>query len=297
MVRPMHWIDLHSGNLILSLSPSVGGSIARFDCIAPGAGRIPLMRGCHSGSTNVLEAACFPLVPFVNRIRGSRFTFRGREVVLRPNMAGDPNVLHGHGWLCQWQVLFASETEAELAFEHPADEWPWTYEARQHCALDERGLTVRLSCLNSSPEPMPCGLGQHPYFPCGEATVLDTVVTHAWETDEHVLPTRKIPATGQFDLSRRRACGQGLDHGFGGWAGTARLSDPEWPVTLEMSSPEAHFFQLYSPKQGGQFVAEPVSHANAALNAPEEEWAGLGLRVLAPGEEMGLAMRIDVTPV
>ena len=27
------------------------------------------------------------------------------------------------------------------------------------------------------------------------------------------------------------------------------------------------------------FVAEPVTHANAALNAPEKEWAELGLRV------------------
>jgi aldose 1-epimerase len=37
-----------------------------------------------------------------------------------------------------------------------------------------------------------------------------------------------------------------------------------------------------------------VTHANAALNAPEDEWAGLGMRVLAPGERMSLTMRIDL---
>ena len=65
---------------------------------------------------------------------------------------------------------------------------------------------------------------------------------------------------------------------------------------LVLSSPDAHFFQLYSPEDGGLFVAEPVTHANAALNAPEAEWAELGMRVLEPGEEMSLVVRIDVTP-
>ena len=74
----MERVELHSGKLELALSPSVGGSIGRFDWIGDDDRPTPVMRGCHSGSTNVLEAACFPLVPFVNRIRASRFTFRGR---------------------------------------------------------------------------------------------------------------------------------------------------------------------------------------------------------------------------
>jgi aldose 1-epimerase len=63
-----------------------------------------------------------------------------------------------------------------------------------------------------------------------------------------------------------------------------------------MSSPDASFFQLYSPESGGLFVAEPVTHANAAMNEPEESWAELGLRVLEPGESMSLTMRVDVIP-
>ena len=61
-----------------------------------------------------------------------------------------------------------------------------------------------------------------------------------------------------------------------------------------MSSPDARFFQLYSPPAGGIFVAEPVTHANAALNAPEEQWPELGMRVLEPGEAMRLDMRLEV---
>ena len=143
---------------------------------------------------------------------------------------------------------------------------------------------------------MPCGLGQHPYFPCGPETRIDTEVTHVWTIDEHVLPVERVPATGRFDLRDRLVCGQDLDHGFGGWNGEARMSDPAGPTRLRLSSPEARFFQLYSPPAGGIFVAEPVTHANAALNAPEEQWPELGMRVLEPGEAMGLDMRIEVIP-
>lgn len=293
----MELVELHTGNLELVISPSIGGSIARFEWLGDDGITYPLMRGCHTECANVLEAACFPLVPFVNRIRGSRFGFRGREVILRPNMTGDPSVLHGQGWLSPWHVLYSNEREAELVFEHAAGEWPWNYEARQHFVLDEGGLTVLLSCLNTSAEPMPCGLGQHPYFPCGESTILDTSVTQAWEIDEQVLPTAKVPATGRFDLRQRKVCGQGLDHGFGGWKGLAVIRDDhaKWGQIV-MRSADVAFFQLYSPKEGGLFVAEPVSHANAALNAPEEEWRELGIRVLEPGEEMQLTMRLDVMP-
>jgi len=74
------------------------------------------------------------------------------------------------------------------------------------------------------------------------------------------------------------------------------MTDPSWPYRLKLSSPTARFFQLYSPKQGGIFVAEPVTHANAALNAPERDWPELGMRVLDPGVGMRLDIRLDVTP-
>lgn len=286
-------VQLTAGALVLELSPSVGGAIANFTWVGGGLRR-PLLRASHSPLENVLAAASFPLVPYVNRIRGGSFHFRGREVRLQPNMAGDPSPLHGQGWLRPWTVAASTDASATLTLTHDAGEWPWSYEARQHFALDASGLSVELACRNTSAEPMPCGLGQHPYFPCGPDTRIDTMVTHAWTIDERVLPVDKVPAEGRFDLRDRAVCGQDLDHGFGGWAGRATLSDPGWPASLDMSSPNAAFFQLYSPAAGGIFVAEPVTHANAALNEPEERWAELGLRILAPGEAMRLDMRIEV---
>jgi len=286
-------VTIAASNLRLELNPSIGGSISGFERTGEGPPR-PILRKCHSRNENVLDASCFPLVPYVNRIRGGCFTFRGRVVRLKPNMAGDPSPLHGQGWLNPWRVDDSSATNVVLSFHHSAGEWPWDYEARQEFALDKRGLSARLTCRNMSEDPMPCGLGFHPYFPCGPQTRLDTRVTHAWTVDEHVLPVDKVPAEGRYDLRDRLVCGQDLDNGFGGWGGSARMTDPDWPYTIEMSSPEARFFQVYSPPSGGIFVAEPVTHANAALNAPEDQWPQLGMRVLEPGDQMSLDMRLDV---
>ena len=288
-------LTLTSGRLRLELTPSVGGAISAFEWLG-GDSSMPILRKSPSPLEKVLDACCFPLVPYVNRIRDGQFVFRGREVQLRPNMAGDPSPLHGQGWLNPWQIKSASDESAALTYRHEPGEWPWSYDARQEFALDEGGFTLVLSCRNTSSDVMPCGLGEHPYFPCGPQTRIEASVTDAWTIDENVLPLEKVPAEGRYDLKDRLVCGQDLDNGFGGWSGKARMIDPGWPYEVQLSSPDARFFQLYSPLAGGVFVAEPVTHANAALNAPEEQWPELGMRVLKPGEAFSLRMRVDVIP-
>jgi aldose 1-epimerase len=284
---------LRSGDLEAHLLPSVGGSLARFDRLAGGK-RQPLLRGTDRDDGGPLEAACFPLVPFCNRIRGGEFSFRGESVRLTPNMPPDPSPLHGHGWLSPWDLETLGESEAEMRFTHRASEWPWDYEAVQLVSLDPAGLTVELSCRNLSARPMPCGLGLHPYYPCGPTTRLDAEVESVWTVDEQILPVALEPARGVYDLRARLICGQGLDNGFSGWSGTAVVDWAGEDVGLRLSSPDCRFFQVYSPVTGGLFVAEPVQNANAALNEPEEEWAELGIEVLQPGEQRRMSARYEL---
>lgn len=287
------FVTLAAGPLTLVLCPAIGGSISSFE-YSDGDRTLAILRSCPAVPTHVLETGSFPLVPYVNRIRAGQFAFRGQTVRLAPNMAGDPSPLHGQGWLNPWRVIAASQGETTFEYEHEAGEWPWSYRAEQRFELDETSLKILLSCRNLSPDPMPCGLGQHPYFLCSPETHIQTRVEHVWTIDDQVLPLERIAATGHYDLADRAVCGLGLDHGFAGWGGTATLSDPAWPFDITMSSPDAAFFQLYSPHSGGLFVAEPVTHANAALNAPEEQWPELGMRILLPGEEMTLSMRLEI---
>lgn len=290
----MHEVSLRSGELEVVLAPATGGSIARFDRVAPSGERTPVLRGTDRVDAPVLAMGSFPLVPYCNRIRGARFHFRGREIGQQPNMTGDPSPLHGHGWMAPWTLVEQGESHAHLLYHHKADDWPWDYGASQHFSLDADGLRVSLSCRNLSDEPMPCGLGFHPYFPCSALTELDTRVADVWTVDEHVLPVERIPADGRYDLRQRRICSQTLDNGFSDWSGEAWIRTPGAPFAIRMTSPQAQYFQVYSPVEGGYFAAEPVSHANAALNAPEDQWKALGLRILEPGDELTLNARFEV---
>ncbi len=111
------------GALELVLAPANGGAIIRFDCIEDNR-RVQVLRAAISLNT-ILDAASFPLVPYCNRVSDGRFLFRGREVILSPNMPGDPSPLHGQGWLAPWPVESASATQAELVYRHDPGEWPW----------------------------------------------------------------------------------------------------------------------------------------------------------------------------
>ena len=282
-------LTLRAGELELQLEPATGGCIARFDRLGT-HGRQPLLRGVSGKLENVLQAACFPLVPFANRIRVGHFDCAGRRVRLTPNMAGDASPLHGQGWLASWQAIAVQETRATLGFRHHAGEWPWDYEATQCFDLKPDRLEITLSCRNLSSEPMPCALGLHPYFPCNANTRLDTTVESVWTVDADVLPVANVPAQGRYSLQRRLICGQGLDNGFDGWNGTASITWADPPSGLLIRCTDAKRFQVYSPLEGGVFVAEPVQNANAALNEPVSAWNRLGIEMLAPSMKRSLTV-------
>lgn len=271
----------------LTLAPEWGGSIATL----MHQGR-PVLRGTATPG-GPLDCACFPLVPYCNRIRDGRFAFRGRQVAIAPNMAGDPSPLHGDGWLEPWQIEHQDDASATLVFAHEPGEWPWAYGSRQTFRVGATGLEAEITCTNRSDTPMPCGLGFHPYFLCDTDTQIDTGVTEVWEVDNKVLPTGVAPATGSYALNGTPACARDLDNGYGGWNGDLALTYADGAV-VRMTSPDARFFQIYSPSSGGLLAAEPVSHANAALNEPEARWPELGLQVLEPGETMRLRMSLSV---
>ena len=286
--------SLRAGLLQVDVLPAVGGSIARFDYVGPG-GRQPLLRGTSDFYDDVLASSCFPLVPYANRIRGGSFKCDGRDVHLASNLPGDASPLHGQGWRAAWSVRSVADDRIDMVFRHEAGEWPWAFEARQRMVLSKEGLAIELSCRNLSALPMPCGLGLHPYFPCTEETSLDTKVSTVWTVDENILPIDQLPATGRYNLQNRLIGGQNLDNGFGGWGGAARICWPVQPMALEISSTDAAYFQVYSPVGQGFFAAEPVQHANAALNEAQDQWPQLGLKVLAQGESRRLRVQFGVT--
>ena len=280
-------IVLEQGDWRLAVRPELGCSI--FSLTRDGR---DVLRPTPEGATDIVETACFPLVPYANRIAGGRFSFGGQTVALPVLDRFAPHALHGDGWLASWELLEQSETSASFVYRHQADGWPWPYEAVQTFTLGPSGLRIELSVLNVAGTAAPAGLGLHPYFPVGDDTRLSLTAEAVWAVDAGLIPTASVPPADVFDWSAgpRVADAPFVDHCYAGWGGSARLIEPD-RITTITASPEAGWAHVYAPGQGFCCI-EPVTHRPDAVHAPAGEASGLV--VLAPGRALSMWMEIAV---
>ncbi|MEI2297030.1 aldose 1-epimerase [Ensifer sp. MJa1] len=227
--------------------------------------------------------ACFPLVPFGNRIEDSAFQFEGRDYALAPNTA-DPLVLHGDGWLRRWSILRQDRQSVTLDLRQEASAaTPFAYEAVQTIAISGDSLSLSLAVTNRAPQPLPYGLGFHPYFPRTPGMRVYARAAQYWTEREKHLPGAPGPMPHDLDFARGGALAAGwLNNAFDGWDGKMRVEWPEADLAISLDADENfNCFVLYSPStDAGFFCFEPMTHLpNAYHLAP-----GNGLVRLAPGE-------------
>jgi aldose 1-epimerase len=114
------------------------------------------------------------LFPFPNRIRGGRFTWAGKEFQLPLNDGPKVNAIHGFACRRSWRVVDqgADAIGAWLTGEFHGDRdapdcralWPTDYRIRVTYRLSAGKLRVEAEVSNPDAQPMPFGLGYHPYF-------------------------------------------------------------------------------------------------------------------------------------
>jgi aldose 1-epimerase len=278
------FLMLRRGAAQLTLDPRRGGAIREFSW----DGRHVLRPTPELAGDDPLHMACFPMVPFVNRIAAGRFDFGGHAVQLEPNWSEDPHPLHGAGWRAPWAVLDAASSSARLGFEGGADEWPWAYRCEQRFELVPDGLSIELSVENLSDKPMPAMLGLHPYFQDAAHAALQAQAPRVWLTDGAALPVREIqtPPDWRFEPARPIHAVP-LDHSFSGWNGIASLSWPDRTVVLRASGcPSLH---VYAPVGKDFFCVEPQTAAAGALGRNSGEAAAV-----APGGRFSICVRFEV---
>jgi aldose 1-epimerase len=281
-------IVLERGGWRLRVRPELGCSISSLT-----RGAYPVLRPTPDGAMDILETACFPLVPYANRIAQGRFSFDGQAVSLPVLDRFAPHALHGDGWLEPWSLLEHTDTSASLVYRHDVGAWPWPYEAVQTFTLTGSGLRIDLSVLNVAETPAPAGLGLHPYFPVGEQTRLSLKADAVWAVDGGLIPTAPVSPASVFDWSSgpRVAGAPFVDHCYAGWDRTARLIEPGRTTTIT-ASPNAGRAHVYAPGQAFCCV-EPVTHRPDAVHAPDHEASGLVM--LAPGRALSMWMEIAVS--
>ena len=295
MDSPETVILLRAGRAEAGVAPHIGGSLTHFSW-HDGARTTHWLR-CSAAADRVDgtadRLACFPLVPFSNRIRDGRFTFRGRAVTLPLNQLPQAHAEHGHGWQAPWAVVAADGASVTLEYDHPADAWPYPYRARQDIVLTEDALRITLSVENRGVEAMPVGLGLHPYFPSTPACSLAAAVDAMWATDDEVMPTRLVSAdrrlgrTGGLPLAATP-----LDNAFTGWRHNAAIAWPERRARLVLDADTPlDFLVVYSPPGGDHFCVEPVSHCTDAFNLAAQGRDDTGLVTLEPGRTVATTVR------
>lgn len=281
-------IALESSDARVEIDPQVGGAIARYTF----RGR-EVLRRTRPDARSVLDMACFPLVPFVNRIAYGAFRWEGRTIQLRRNFGDHPHVLHGQGWQRAWGIVSQSRERAVLTFSHEPDDWPWAYEAEQSFSLVEGALRVALSVTNHSDGTMPVSLGFHPFFPKRPGAHFEARTNGVWLSDETQLPTELAAPARVFDLSDvALAKAPFVDNCYTGWQGPASILQPDDGLRITLSaSAEAKFLQFFVPTGADHFCAEPMSAMPDAVNRPEPAQE-TGLQTLMPGATFSVSMTI-----
>ena len=299
----MHLLTLATANASLRIAPHIGGSMASFDIAG-----VPILRPAADATLaarDVRGVACYPLVPYSNRIRDARLHFAGRTFALARNFGEHPNSIHGVGWQREWTVLEASRAHARLALTHDANAraWPWPFEATQafHLAPDpSRGerpsaiLTVTLTIANTGHEPFPFGLGFHPFFARGADTRLRFHAERVWENDATQLPRSRVALPPAWRFERGRTLDDiALDNVFVGWDRTATIGDASRERSVRIDADRSLGFVVVYAPSGADFVAfEPVTHETDAFNRNAAGASGTGMRILAPSAAFSCTMRV-----
>ena len=296
---------LAAGGARVELAPAIGGAIARFsfrdvDVLRP-------VGDDARAAGNVRGYACYPLVPYSNRIANAQLVVDGQAHALARNFGDHPHSIHGVGWQRPWRVVAQEAASALVALEHTTETadnaraWPWPFRATQAFALNQEAtsatLAVRITIVNTGATPFPFGLGFHPFFPRSASTELAFHADAVWATDATQLPTARIaiPDAWRFDPPRT-VDPVALDNVFSGWRGKATLVDRTRRIATTIAADRAAaFLVVYVPPARDFLAVEPVTHMTDAFNRAARGEAGTGSRTLAAGAAFSCTMRIAVT--
>lgn len=284
---------LRAGDLELVVDARRGGSIMAFR-----QGRFDLMRPWDGASDDPRSYASFPLVPFSGRVDHGRFRVGGRDYTLAANFLPEPHAIHGDGWTSPWSMVSASATSAEMELLHDQPGDAFRYRADQLFWLYPDRLEIAMSITNRGPEPMPFGLGHHPYFGDRDQALLSAAVEGVWMPDDLNVPTSLDPVPPLWGFRERRPVDElVLDHVFQGWNGKALVEWPEAGHALEITADELYrHLVVYTPPGQPFFCVEPVSMIGDGFNKLEDGVQGTGVRILAPGESMRGSMYFRPVP-
>jgi aldose 1-epimerase len=252
------------------------------------------------------------LFPFPNRIRDGRFNWAGQTYQLPINDGAKKNAIHGFACRRAWRVVGHGADDrgawvtGEFASEQDADDvrslWPADYRLRLTYRLHDTTLRLEAEVSNPSAQPLPFGLGFHPYFraplvpgagPADDCRV-SAPVGAVWELSESLPTGKRLPPDAAHDLKGDRRLGElNLDDLYTDLAPVAAADRLLWRGSVADAggkqvlsvNTDAAFRELvaFTPPHRQAVCLEPYTCPTDAINL-QQRGLDAGLRVLAPGE-------------
>ncbi|MGO9453432.1 MAG: aldose 1-epimerase [Candidatus Binataceae bacterium] len=255
------------------------------------------------------------LFPWPGRVANGVFHFGGREIRLPLNEPAHGHAIHGLSWNCAFQVTRRGPYYIHTALDASSNAelqrlWPYPFLLQIDYEVGN-GLRVRAEVRNTGSEPMPFGLGAHPYFhaPIGGAGKREDLLLQVpgalsqWPLDDRMIPTGPpVALAGKCDLRTPRKLGTEsyddafhLDPARNPADPCGRLVNAAAKIAIEVRA-EADFgeFVTYAPPDRTVVAMEPYTCAPDAFNLAARGIAS-GVRVLKPGEsfETGFEIRLS----
>jgi aldose 1-epimerase len=214
----------------------------------------------------------YPMAPWCNRVPAGPAVVAGREIDL-PASFPDGTAIHGQVARRAWDVV----GDGTFRVVAGGDGWPWAYEVEQRVAIRDHTLRLSLRLTNRSADPMPGGIGFHPWFRRPVEVAIAAASVHP---SNHATEARPVPVSGALDRRRLTVMPDGLD------ATWADLSDP--PVVLHW--PETGIRATMAVEAPTRFIVAATLPGTDAVAVEPQTHAPDGLRRLANSEPGGLAL-------
>jgi len=258
------------------------------------------------------------LFPFPNRIRDGIYRWNGREYDLKQSSAMmlGPNAIHGFCANRAWRVIEHGNDYAIGEFQLSKDAadlaafWPADFIIQTRYTLKDACLRADFVVTNPDQQPLPFGLGTHPYFrvPLSTESKPESCLVQAPVTSEWIL--KDLLPTGQRKpLSDDKPLPDGirfgdtqLDDFFTGLeiAGnqiSCSIIDETAGLELTQTS-DAVFGELviYTPPNRHAVCIEPYTCTTDAINLQQQNFE-VGWQTLEPGGKYKTWIEIQVGPV
>ena len=238
-----------------------------------------------SGARGVL------LAPWPGRIEAGRYTFDGvtHQLPVGPNASV---AMHGLVRSVDWQVVETSGSSITL--QHllgPQEGYPFQIELQLGYEVGTAGMAVRSTARNVGSRAAPYGIGWHPYFTVGTATIdgnmlqVPATVYIPRENGVSTPPAASV-AGSQWDFRFERSIGSEVFADACNYGELLRDADGMARVTLREGTRQVivwmdrtiDYITVYTGNDRRSLAIEPCTCPSGAFNT------GIGLIRLLPGE-------------